>query len=78
MWSPARYGTLDVTNGGKISGDALAADIYSQAGTAVRRVPAILGGLKPTHVIAAGQSQSAGRLGHLNGPHHHAPVYDAC
>src|SRR5688500_15468894 len=62
-WSPARYGTLDVTNGGKISGDALAADIYSQAGTAVRRVPAVLGGLKPTHLVAAGQSQSAGRLG---------------
>jgi hypothetical protein len=77
-WSPARYGTLDVTNGGKISGDALAADIYSQAGAAVRRVPAVLGGLKPTHLIAAGQSQSAGRLGpYLNGPHHRAPVYDA-
>jgi hypothetical protein len=77
-WSPARYGTLDVTNGGKITGDALAADIYSQAGTAVRHVPAVLGGLKPTYVIAAGQSQSAGRLGpYLNGPHHRAPVYDA-
>lgn len=77
-WSPARYGTLDVTNGGKITGDALAADIYSQAGQAIRRVPAVLGGLKPTHVIAAGQSQSASRLGpYLNGPHHQAPVYDA-
>jgi hypothetical protein len=77
-WSPARYGTLDVTNGGKITGDALAADIYSQAGTAIRNVPAVLGGLKPTYVIAAGQSQSASRLGpYLNGPHHQARVYDA-
>jgi hypothetical protein len=77
-WSPGRYGTLDVTNGGKITGDALAADIYSQAGKAIRRVPAVLGGLKPTYVIAAGQSQSASRLGpYLNGPHHRAPVYDA-
>ena len=41
---PGPHGTLDVTNGGKISGDA-GQDIYSQAGTAVRRVPAILGGL---------------------------------
>jgi alpha/beta hydrolase family protein len=77
-WSPKRYGTLDVTNGGKITGDALAADIYSQAGAAVRKVPAVLGGLKLTSVIAAGQSQSASRLGpYLNGPHHRAPVYDA-
>ena len=74
-WSPARYGTLDVTNGGKITGDALAADIYSQAGTAIRNVQAVLGGLKPTYLIAAGQSQSASRLGpYLNGPHHRAPA----
>jgi len=77
-WSPKRYGTLDVTNGGTIAGDALAADIYSQSAAAIRHVPAVLGGLKPTYVIAAGQSQSASRLGpYLNGPHHRAPVYDA-
>lgn len=77
-WSPRRYGSLDVTNGGRIGGDALAADIYSQAGAAIRRVPAVLGGLKPIYVIAAGQSQSASRLGlYLNGAHHRAPVYDA-
>ena len=77
-WSTARYGTLDVTNGGKVGGDALAADIYSQAGAAIRHVPAVLGGLKPTYLIAAGQSQSASRLGpYLNGPHHRAPIYDA-
>ena len=77
-WSPKRYGTLDVTNDGKVTGDALAADIYSQAGVAVRHVPEVLGGLKPVYVIAAGQSQSAMRLGpYLNGPHQRAPVYDA-
>ena len=74
-WSPKRYGTLDVTNGGKITGDALAADIYSQAGAAVRRVPAVLGGLKPAYVIAGGQSQSAGRMGpYLNGHTIGAPI----
>ena len=78
VWSPSRYGTLDVTHGGQITGDGLAADIFSQAGAAVRRVPAVLGGMKPTYVVAAGQSQSAGRLGpYLNGPHFRAPVYDA-
>ena len=36
VWSPARYGTLDVDGGGKVTGDALAYDIYSQAAAAVR------------------------------------------
>jgi hypothetical protein len=77
-WSSKRYGTLDVTAAGRITGDALAADIYSQAGAAIRHVPEILGGLRLTYLIAAGQSQSAGRLGpYLNGPHFRAPVYDA-
>ena len=77
-WSPKRYGTLDVTNGGKVTGDALAADIYSQAGAAIRKVPQVLGNLKISYVIAGGQSQSAGRMGpYLNGPHFRAPVYDA-
>ncbi len=77
-WSPTRYGTLDVTNGGTVTGDGLAADIFSQAGAAVRRVPEVLGGLKLTYLLAGGQSQSAGRLGpYLNGPHHRAPIYDA-
>jgi len=77
-WSPKRYGQLDVTNKGAISGDGLAADIYSQAAAAIRRVAAVLGGLTPAYLIAAGQSQSAGRLGpYLNGPHHRSPIYDA-
>jgi hypothetical protein len=76
-WSPNRYGTLDVTAGGTVGGDALAYDIYSQAAVAIRDVPAVLGGLKATHLIAAGQSQSAGRLApYLNGIHVRAPIYD--
>jgi len=78
VWSPERYGHLDVTNKGTIGGDGLAADIYSQTAAAIRRVPIVLGGLKPVYLIAAGQSQSAGRMGpYLNGPHHGSPVYDA-
>lgn len=78
VWSPGRYGTLDLTAGGTVTDASLNFDIYSQAGTAVRHVPEVLGGLKYKYVIAAGQSQSAGRMGpYLNGVHSRAPVYDA-
>src|SRR3546814_8897966 len=42
-------------------GDAYAYDIFSKAGQAVRSA-SILGGLKAKHVLAAGESQSAGFL----------------
>jgi alpha/beta hydrolase family protein len=78
VWSPKRYGTLDVDGGGKVPGDALSYDIYSQAAAAIRNVKAVLGGLKPTHVMAAGQSQSSGRLAtYLNGIHVRDPIYDS-
>ena len=78
VWSPKRYGTLDVTGGGIVTEASLNFDIFGQAGAAVRQVPAVLGGLRLTHVIAAGQSQSAGRLvPYLNGVHPRAPVFDA-
>ena len=78
VWSPGRYGSLDLTGGGTVTDASLNFDIYSQAGAAVRHVPAVLGGLRVRQVIAAGQSQSAGRLGpYLNGVHSRAPVYDA-
>jgi hypothetical protein len=78
VWSPTRYGTLDLTAGGTVTDASLNFDIYSQAGSAVRGVPEVLGGLKFTHVIAAGQSQSAGRMGpYLNGVHARDPIYDA-
>ena len=61
-WSPARYGTLDVTKAGTITNDALSYDIFMQAGQAVRSNPAVLGGLRPKTVLATGESQSAQRL----------------
>lgn len=50
--NPARYGSL------AHPGDAYAFDIFSQAGEAVK-AGAVLGPLKPKHVIATGESQSA-------------------
>jgi hypothetical protein len=54
---PARYGMLSHP------GDSYSYDIFSQAGQAIRANSAqILGGLTPHKLIAAGESQSAGRL----------------
>jgi Alpha/beta hydrolase domain len=54
---PSRYGTLTHP------GDSYSYDIFSQAGQAIRDNPAqILGGLTPKKLIAAGESQSAGRM----------------
>ena len=51
---PSRYGTLHHP------GDQYALDIYDQVGRAVRAEgPTILGGAKPSHVVALGESQSA-------------------
>lgn len=63
-WSPARYGTLDVTKGGTILDDALSYDIFSQAAQAVRNPSTVrvLGPLVARLVIATGHSQSANRL----------------
>jgi Alpha/beta hydrolase domain len=63
-WNSDRYGSLDVTQGGTITGDDLSYDIFSQAGQAVRSPSGVdpLGGLKARHVIGIGESQSAFRL----------------
>jgi hypothetical protein len=63
-WSPVRYGTLDVTDGGTILDDALSYDIFSQAGQAVMSPVGVdpLSGLQPERILASGASQSAGRL----------------
>ncbi len=54
---PAEYSSLSHP------GDSFSFDIFSQAGEAVRDdSPMILGGLRPQTLIAAGESQSAGRL----------------
>jgi hypothetical protein len=63
-WSPTRYGTLDVTQGGTILDDALSFDIFSQAAQAVRSSTGVdpMGGLRVERVIAMGWSQSAARV----------------
>jgi hypothetical protein len=44
-------------------GDSFSYDIFSQGGQAIRdHADVILGGLEPRHVVAVGESQSAGRL----------------
>lgn len=51
---PARYGTLEHP------GDMYSFDIFSQIGTTLKAAPeSVLGGLRPRHVVAAGESQSA-------------------
>jgi hypothetical protein len=63
-FSPQRYGTLDLTAGGTLtSGDPLSFDVYAQGMQAVRRT-GVLGDLRGRvrTVIAAGVSQSAGRV----------------
>lgn len=59
-WSPARYGSLDVTAGGTILDDSLSFDIYSQAIQSVRSPRGVnpLGSLKARTVLAVGASQS--------------------
>jgi hypothetical protein len=63
-WSPVRYGSLDVTDGGTILDDGLSYDIFSQAGQAVMNPVGVdpLSGLQPERILASGASQSAGRL----------------
>jgi hypothetical protein len=54
---PVRYAALSHP------GDSYAYDIFSQAGQAVRDDAAkVLGGLRPRHILAEGESQSAFRL----------------
>ncbi len=69
---PARYAGL------AHPGDSYSYDIYSQAGQAVRfEADTLLDGLEPERVLAAGESQSAGRLlTYLNAVHPLAGVYD--
>jgi hypothetical protein len=78
-FSSDRYGKLDVTHGGTVTADALSFDIFSQAGQAIKTPGAIdlLGGIKPRHVFAVGESQSANRLStYVNSINPLAKVYD--
>jgi len=77
-WSPGRYGTLDVTAGGTITADRLSYDIFAQGVQAARSVSTVLGGLVVQRVIAAGVSQSAGRLAiYINAVNPRDPIIDA-
>ncbi|GAA2575783.1 alpha/beta hydrolase domain-containing protein [Actinomadura fulvescens] len=62
-WSPARYGALDVTGGGRFTADELSYSVFSQVAKALRH-PAVrpLGGLHARTVLAVGASQSAARM----------------
>ena len=79
VWSARRYGTLDVTDGGKVTNDDLSYDIFAQAGQAVRAGTSnLMGGLRVQRMFATGHSQSAGRLGtYVNSVHPIARVFDA-
>ena len=59
-WSPARYGDLDVTDGGTVDGDALSYDIFAQS-AGVLRDPhnPLTGGTGLDQILAIGASQSA-------------------
>jgi Alpha/beta hydrolase domain len=63
-WSPARYGTLDVTGGGRFTADEMSYDIFSQAARALRAPEGVspLGNLRVNNLLAVGASQSAGRM----------------
>ena len=69
---PVRYANLSHP------GDSYSYDIFSQAGQAIRDDAAtMLGGLKPKHIIAMGESQSAGRMvTYIDAVHPIAHVYD--
>jgi hypothetical protein len=79
VWSPIRYGTLDVTDGNTVPSDALSYDIFSQAAQALRHPSGVdpLGGLPVKMLIATGASQAQGRLvNYHNSIHPLASVYD--
>ena len=63
-WSPARYGSLDVTGGGRFTADEMSYDIFSQAARALRAPEGVspLGNLRVNNLLAVGASQSAGRM----------------
>ena len=72
LWSPIRYASIDVTEGGKYNQDELSYDIYAQGMQALKSPQGInpLGNLHPQRLIAMGASQSAGRLGtYINSLH---------
>jgi Alpha/beta hydrolase domain len=83
VWNKDRYASLDVTDGGAITNDALSYDIFADVGRAARDPKGtgsvdFLGGLKAQRVFATGHSQSSARLAtYANAIHPLDPVFDA-
>jgi hypothetical protein len=77
LWSPLRYGSLDVTAGGTVLDDSLRFDIFSQVVKVLRSPVDVdpLGPLNPSVVIAAGTSQSGSNLAAYHNSI--APLYEA-
>lgn len=78
-WSPDRYGSLDLTDGGTITDDSQSFDVYTQIGELAkgrgRQDP--LSDLRIRHVYAGGASQSGRFLGvYYNTVQPLARVYD--
>jgi hypothetical protein len=71
-WSPVRYGSLDVTAGGKFSADELSFDIYSQVAKVLRNPGEVspLGSLKVKQILATGPSQSGRYLANYHNAIH--------
>ena len=80
VWNKERYGSLDVSDGGTITNDALSYDVFADVARAARKPngAALLGTLKPQRVFATGHSQSSARLTtYVNSVHPLDPVFDA-
>ncbi len=60
-WSPARYGSLDVTADGELAQDQLSFDIYAQAAHALLEPTGVdpMGGLEIDALLSIGASQSS-------------------
>ncbi|MFV2195564.1 alpha/beta hydrolase domain-containing protein [Nocardiopsis sp. LOL_012] len=62
-WSPARYGDLDVTDGGTVEDDQLSYDVFAQAAQELRSSDsALAGGIDLDQFLAIGASQSSNRM----------------
>jgi hypothetical protein len=61
QWSPARYGELDLTNGGTVTDDSQAFDVYSQVAQLLKHPQrgSPFDGMRVRRVYAGGNSQSA-------------------
>jgi Alpha/beta hydrolase domain len=78
-WSPARYGSLDLTDGGAVLDDTLCYDVFSQGAVALQTTcdPRPLGPLLARRLLAYGASQSQHRLvSYYNSIHPLAGVFD--